>query len=122
MPDIKEAPEAKEGIQFYSTREERYTEMLRLDPNGDIFVKGKLATSDLEVVEGLREWLYSTGYLQPDGRQGNRELRGLCFEAADFISGVPFTDEMKLREAGVLIERLRMAGTLVTLRRGRSDA
>lgn len=32
-------------------------EVLRLCPNGDIFINGKLATTDLDVVEGFRELL-----------------------------------------------------------------
>lgn len=32
-------------------------EILRFDPNGDIFVKGKLTTNDMEVVNGFRELL-----------------------------------------------------------------
>lgn len=33
------------------------TEMLRFESNGDIFVKGKLTTNDMEVVDGFRELL-----------------------------------------------------------------
>lgn len=32
-------------------------EILRLCPNGDIYVRGKLATNDAEVVDGLRGFL-----------------------------------------------------------------
>lgn len=32
-------------------------EILRLEPNGDIFVKGKLVENDKAVVEGLRDFL-----------------------------------------------------------------
>lgn len=32
-------------------------EILRFDPNGDIFVKGKLIENDKEVVDTLREFL-----------------------------------------------------------------
>lgn len=32
-------------------------EFLRLEPNGDIYVKGKLAENDKEVVHALREFL-----------------------------------------------------------------
>ena len=31
--------------------------ILRLCQNGDIFIKGKLVENDLEVVEGMREFL-----------------------------------------------------------------
>lgn len=40
-------------------------EMLKFMPNGDIFIYGRLATNDMEVVEGIREWLKSTGYIKP---------------------------------------------------------
>ena len=33
------------------------TEILRLCPNGEIYVRGILTTTDLQVVEGLRDWL-----------------------------------------------------------------
>lgn len=32
-------------------------EMLRLCSNGDIFVRGQLATNDCQTVEGLQQWL-----------------------------------------------------------------
>lgn len=32
-------------------------EMIKLELNGDIFVKGKLIKNDIEVVNGLREFL-----------------------------------------------------------------
>lgn len=34
-------------------------EVLRFEPNGDIYVRGKLTENDKEVVEGLREFLSS---------------------------------------------------------------
>lgn len=34
--------------------------ILKLCPNGDIFVKGKLIENDKEVVDGLREFLTKT--------------------------------------------------------------
>lgn len=33
------------------------TPILELCPNGDIFVKGKLVKNDIEVVEGMREFI-----------------------------------------------------------------
>lgn len=39
-------------------------EIIRLTPNGDIFVKGKLVKNDLEVVDGLREFLVKSGTLK----------------------------------------------------------
>lgn len=37
-------------------------EILKLCPNGDIFVKGRLAENDKEVVNALKEWLNSQGF------------------------------------------------------------
>lgn len=37
-------------------------EILKLCPNGDIFVKGRLAENDKEVVDALKEWLNSQGF------------------------------------------------------------
>jgi hypothetical protein len=37
-------------------------EILKLCENGDIFVKGKLAENDKEVVDALREFLNSLGF------------------------------------------------------------
>lgn len=31
--------------------------IIKLCPNGDIFVKGKLVENDIEVVEGMREFI-----------------------------------------------------------------
>ena len=38
-------------------------EILRLCDNGDIFVHGRLAENDREVVEGLRAFLKNTGHI-----------------------------------------------------------
>lgn len=37
-------------------------EILRLEPNGDIFVNGKLAENDKQIVDGLRNFLFDYGY------------------------------------------------------------
>jgi hypothetical protein len=37
-------------------------EILKLEPNGDIFVKGRLVENDKQVVEGMRSFLLSNGY------------------------------------------------------------
>ena len=37
--------------------------VIKLDANGDIFVKGKLIENDKEVVEAMREFLNSQTYL-----------------------------------------------------------
>jgi hypothetical protein len=45
-------------LQFKSTNEE----ILRLEACGDIYIKGKLVTNDMEIVEGLRELLATGNY------------------------------------------------------------
>lgn len=39
-------------------------EILKLCENGDIFVKGRLAENDKEVVDALREFLKGQGFLK----------------------------------------------------------
>lgn len=39
------------------------TEMLRLNADGDIYVSGRLATNDLEVVDAMRQFLSGQGLL-----------------------------------------------------------
>jgi len=39
-------------------------EILKICENGDIFVKGKLAENDKEVVNALREFLKGQGFLK----------------------------------------------------------
>jgi len=46
----------EEGEMRWNTK---HGEMLRLCPNGDIYVKGKLTENDKEVVEGMRQFLKS---------------------------------------------------------------
>ena len=41
-------------------------EMLRLCSNGDILVKGNLATNDLEIVEALKEFLIEAKRIKHD--------------------------------------------------------
>jgi hypothetical protein len=40
-------------------------EMLKFMPNGDVFIHGRLAANDMEIVEGIREFLKATGYIRP---------------------------------------------------------
>lgn len=44
-------------IQFYTNH--GATEVLKFCPNGDIYIYGRLAENDKEVVEGLRKFLKS---------------------------------------------------------------
>jgi hypothetical protein len=39
-------------------------EMLKFMPNGDVFVFGRLATNDMEIVEGIRSFLLQTGHIK----------------------------------------------------------
>lgn len=39
------------------------TEILRLENNGDIYIRGKLAENDKEVVNALRDFLNDVGYI-----------------------------------------------------------
>lgn len=41
---------------------ENNIEIMRLEPNGDIYVSDRLVENDREVVEGLREFLSNHGY------------------------------------------------------------
>ena len=45
------------------------TEILKFTKNGDIFVKGRLAENDKEVVDALREFLTFQGFLKDDSKQ-----------------------------------------------------
>lgn len=40
-------------------------EIMRFDPNGDIFVKGSLVENDREIIEGLRQFLIEARYTEP---------------------------------------------------------
>jgi hypothetical protein len=49
---------------FFSQVDTSNREILKLCENGDIFVKGKLAENDKEVVDALREFLRGQGFLK----------------------------------------------------------
>ena len=55
-------PQEQNTIRFVQDNAER--EILKLCENGDIFVKGKLAENDKEVVDTLREFLKGQGFLK----------------------------------------------------------
>lgn len=42
---------------------------IRFDRNGDIFIKGKLVTNDIEIVEGFRQFLREAGCLKKDNQE-----------------------------------------------------
>jgi hypothetical protein len=56
-------PQEKNTI-FFQQVDKDYKEILKLCENGDIFVKGKLAENDKEVVDALREFLIRQGFLK----------------------------------------------------------
>ena len=41
------------------------TEFIRLEHNGDIYVKGKLVTNDMELVNAMRAFLIESGHIKP---------------------------------------------------------
>jgi hypothetical protein len=49
-------------IKFYSN--ESQNEILKLCENGDIFVNGRLAENDKEVVDAMREFLLREGLIK----------------------------------------------------------
>ena len=55
-------PQEQNTISFVQDNAAR--EILKLCENGDIFVKGKLAENDKEVVDALREFLKGQGFLK----------------------------------------------------------
>ena len=55
-------PQEQNTISFKQNNVGR--EILKLCENGDIFVKGKLAENDKEVVNALREFLKGQGFLK----------------------------------------------------------
>jgi hypothetical protein len=55
-------PKEQNTISFVQDNAGR--EILKLCENGDIFVKGKLAENDKEVVDALREFLKGQGFLK----------------------------------------------------------
>jgi hypothetical protein len=57
-----EVAEIKPSIPTIHFRGNDDIEILRLEPNGDIFVNGKLIENDKQVTDGLRHFLTSHGY------------------------------------------------------------
>jgi hypothetical protein len=58
---LKKAEDFQKNTVFFSMDKNR-NEILKLCPNGDIFVKGRLAENDKQVVDALKEWLNSQGF------------------------------------------------------------
>jgi hypothetical protein len=58
---LKKAEDFQKDTVFFSVDKNR-NEILKLCPNGDIFVKGRLAENDKQVVDAFKEWLNSQGF------------------------------------------------------------
>ena len=54
----------KEQNTIFFSQVDKSKEILKLCENGDIFVKGRLAENDKEVVDALREFLKGQGFLK----------------------------------------------------------
>jgi hypothetical protein len=63
METINLVPQEQNTI-FFLQVDKSNQEILKLCENGDIFVKGKLAENDKEVVDALREFLKGQGFLK----------------------------------------------------------
>ena len=63
MESINLLPKEQNTIFFYQV-DKSNQEILKLCGNGDIFVKGRLAENDKEVVDALREFLKVQGFLK----------------------------------------------------------
>jgi hypothetical protein len=62
MEKINLLPQEQNTIFFMQDIGTR--EILKICENGDIFVKGRLAENDKEVVDALREFLKGQGFLK----------------------------------------------------------
>lgn len=59
-------------------------EVLRFDAKGQIFVQGRLVTTDLEIVKGLRRFLHAGGFLHdPEIRSEEQMAPGSRFDRED---------------------------------------
>jgi hypothetical protein len=63
METINLVPKEQNTILFLQG-DKSNQEILKLCENGDIFVKGRLAENDKEVVDALREFLKGQGFLK----------------------------------------------------------
>lgn len=63
MTQIKVLPIEQNTVFFYQVDKEQ-KEILKLCANGDIFVKGRLAENDKEIVNALRDFLKFQGFLK----------------------------------------------------------
>ena len=73
MTDLKlTGKEFQSNTIIFSTNVDN--EMIKLCDNGDILVKGKLIENDKEVVNAMREFLKTQGYLNTDVSQQREPL------------------------------------------------
>lgn len=63
MKTVKLIPQEQNTIFFLQVDKENQ-EILKLCQNGDIFVKGRLAENDKEVVDALKDFLKGQGFLR----------------------------------------------------------
>lgn len=54
----------EQNTVFFIQVDKQNQEILKLCENGDIFVKGRLAENDKEVVDAFREFLKGQGFLK----------------------------------------------------------
>jgi len=57
--DLKVEPQKHSIMTLYGTDTQ---EILRFEPNGDIFIHGKLSANDREITDGFREFLGQQGF------------------------------------------------------------
>jgi len=63
-------------ILFWLKQDSVSVPILRMDQNGDIFVKGKLIDNDMEVVNAMREFLIDAGLIHRQTPSANPEGDG----------------------------------------------
>lgn len=74
---------SKEGAIVFKVGEK--LEALRFEPNGQIYVQGRLATTDIEVIQGLKDWLSTA---QPSGRIRPESPCGMCLRRISYDDGM----------------------------------
>ena len=85
-------------------------EMLRIEPNGDFFVRGKLTATDAEVYEVFKEWMGATDPLLPLKNDAPSPVRIKApFESPVMFAWVPSSDEAVELETLVRISKLPRA-------------
>jgi hypothetical protein len=109
-PDDSIIADPERALLFFKTTPAG--EMLRFAANGDIFIKGKLVTNDLEIVEGMRELLVSGKYLEQSTCDLSNELAQR--EGVEEIVVGPY-EPYKITVAGVEREMSGPATILINI-------